>query len=178
MAATVNRRSQIYQGRVFRLMRENVTLDNGVNADLDYIEHPGAAAIVPLLAPGEVVLVRQYRHALKRFIWEIPAGTLDPGETGLECARRELAEETGYAAAEWQPLGEITPVPGYSDERVFLFLATALSPAHQELDADEMLAVHRLPLQKALDMIAAGEIQDAKSICGLMLAERHLSTLR
>lgn len=177
MTAAVNRRSQIYQGRVFRLVRENVTLDNGVNADLDYIEHPGAAAIVALPAPGEVVLVRQYRHALKRFIWEIPAGTLDPAETGLECARRELAEETGYAAAEWQPLGEITPVPGYSDERVLLFLASALSPAHQSLDADEVLAVHRLPLKKAIEMIAAGEIQDAKSICGLMLAERRLSII-
>lgn len=175
MAATVNRRSQIYRGRVFRLVRENVTLDNGVSAELDFIEHPGAAAIVPLVSPGEVVLVRQYRHALRRFIWEIPAGTLDPGESGLECARRELAEETGYGAAEWHPLGEITPVPGYSDERVFLFLATALSAAQQGLDPDEVLAVHRLPLEKALEMIATGEIQDAKSICGLMLAERHLS---
>ena len=178
MAATVNRRLQIYRGRVFQLVRENVTLENGVSADLDYIEHPGAAAIVPLADSGEVVLVRQYRHALKRFIWEIPAGTLDPGESGLECARRELAEETGYAAAEWQPLGEITPVPGYSDERVFLFLATALSPAQQALDRDEVLAVHRLPLQKALEMVAAGEIQDAKSICGLMLAQRRLPILR
>jgi ADP-ribose pyrophosphatase len=175
MAATVNRRTPLHQGRVFRLVRENVTLDNGVSAELDFIEHPGAAAIVPLSGAGEVVLVRQYRHALKRFIWEIPAGTLDPGESALECARRELQEETGYSAAEWRPLGEITPVPGYSDERVFLYLATALSPAHQGLDADEVLAVHRLPLETAMQMIANGELQDAKSICGLMLAERHLS---
>ncbi len=177
MTVRVNRRSRIYRGRVFQLVRENVTLDNGVSADWDYIEHPGAAAIVPLLGAGEVVLVRQYRHALKRFIWEIPAGTLDPGESGLECARRELAEETGYCAAEWRPLGEITPVPGYSDERVFLFLAATLSPAEQELDPDEVLAVHRLPLQKALAMIAGGEIQDAKSICGLLLAQKHLADI-
>ncbi|MCU0560387.1 MAG: NUDIX hydrolase [Desulfobacterales bacterium] len=174
-AAAVNRRALIYRGRVFRLVRENVTLTNGATADLDYIEHPGAAAIVPLASPGEVVLVRQYRHALKRYIWEIPAGTLDPGESGLACARRELAEETGYSAARWHSLAEITPVPGYSDERVFLFLATELSPVQQGLDADEVLEVHRLPLAKAIERIARGEIQDAKSICGLLLAATHPS---
>jgi ADP-ribose pyrophosphatase len=175
MAATVNRRTPLHQGRVFRMVRENVTLDNGVSTDLDYIEHPGAAAIVPLIAPGEVLLVRQYRHALKQYIWEVPAGTLDPGEPVLGCARRELIEETGYAAEVWHHLGEITPVPGYSDERIHLFLASELSAARQELDADEVLAVHRMPLAQALDMIARGEIQDAKSICALLLAQKRLN---
>jgi ADP-ribose pyrophosphatase len=175
MTAKVNRRTVIYEGRVFRLIRENVTLDNGVSTDLDYLEHPGAAAIVPLITTDEVVLIRQYRHALKRYIWEIPAGTLDPPEEAAACARRELAEETGYAAAEWHELGEITPVPGYSNERIHLFLASDLSPAQQELDADEVLAIHRVTLAEALEMISGGDIQDAKSICGLLLAQKWLN---
>lgn len=173
MSAKVNRRSLLYEGRVFRMVRENVTLPNGATADLDFVEHPGAAAVVPVFEGDEVVLVRQYRHALKDFIWEIPAGTLDPGESALACARRELIEETGYAAASWRELGVITPVPGYSDERVFLFLAAGLSPAVQALDSDEVLAAHRLPWARALEMVAAGEIRDAKSICGLLLARQR-----
>jgi len=175
MTATVNRRTPLHQGRVFLMVRENVTLDNGVSTDLDYIEHPGAAATVPLIASGEVLLIKQYRHALKQYIWEIPAGTLDPGEPVMECARRELIEETGYAAEVWRKLGEITPVPGYSDERVHLFLASELTAARQELDADEVLAVHRMPLARALDMITRGDIQDAKTICALLLARQWLN---
>ena len=174
MTATVNRRTPLHQGCVFLLVRENVTLDNGVSTDLDYIEHPGAAAIVPLIAPGDVLLIKQYRHALKQYIWEIPAGTLNPDEPVMECARRELIEETGYAAGVWQKLGEITPVPGYSDERVHLFLASELTAARQELDADELLAVHRMPLAQAFDMITRADIQDAKSICALLLAQKWL----
>lgn len=177
MAVKVNQRTPIHRGRVFRLVRENVTLDNGTTTDLDYVEHPGAAAIVPLLNSNEVVLVRQYRHALKQYIWEIPAGTLDPGEPVMDCARRELAEEVGYAASEWHKLGEITPVPGYSDERIHLFLATGLTVADQHLDADEVLAVHRMPLADAIAMIGRGEIQDSKSICGLLLTQHRLENL-
>jgi ADP-ribose pyrophosphatase len=174
MTAKINQRVPLHQGRVFLLVRENVTLDNGVTTDLEYIEHPGAAAIVPLIGPGEVLLIKQYRHALKQYIWEIPAGTLDPDEPVTECARRELIEETGYAAEVWRKLGEITPVPGYSDERIHLFLASGLTVARQELDADEVLAVHRVTLVQALDMITRGDIQDAKSICALLLTQQWL----
>ncbi len=174
MCAEVNHRNLIHRGRVFTLIKENVTLDNGRTTDLEYVVHPGAAAIVPLISATEVVLVRQYRHALKGTIWEIPAGTLEPGEPALECARRELTEETGFAAAEWHKLGEITPVPGYSDERIHLFLASGLSAATQNLDADEVLAVHRFAVTEALAMIDRGEIQDAKSICGLLMARKRL----
>jgi 8-oxo-dGTP pyrophosphatase MutT (NUDIX family) len=175
MTVRVNHRTPLHQGRVFLMVRENVTLDNGVSADLDYIEHPGAAAIVPLIAPGDVLLIKQYRHALKQYIWEIPAGTLEPDEPVMDCARRELIEETGYAAGVWQKLGEITPVPGYSDERIHLFLASELTAARQELDADEVLAVHRMPLAQAFEMITRGDIQDAKSICALLLAQQCLN---
>jgi ADP-ribose pyrophosphatase len=175
MSVNVNRRTEVYRARVFRLVKENVTLDNGATADLEYVEHPGAAAIVPLIGPQEVILIKQYRHALKQYIWEIPAGTLGPQEPVMDCARRELIEETGYAAEVWQKLAEITPVPGYSDERIHLFLASELKSAHQALDPDEVLAVHRVSLAQALEMIARGDIQDAKSICGLLLADRRLS---
>jgi ADP-ribose pyrophosphatase len=174
MPVNVNDRRCIHRGSVFQLVRENVTLDNGATTDLDFIEHPGAAAVVALTGEGNVVMVRQYRHALRRYIWEIPAGTLAPGEPVIECARRELTEETGYMAAEWQRLGEITPVPSYSDERIHLFLATGLSAASQNLDADEVLDVHCVPLAEVDGMIARGELQDAKSICGLLLSQKWL----
>ena len=176
MAVKINQRTPLFNGRVFRLLRENVTLDNGVTTDLDYIEHPGAAAIVPMITAHEVLLIKQYRHALKRYIWEIPAGTLDPQEEVSACARRELEEETGYSAGEWHKLGEITPVPGYSDERIHLFLAFQLRPTHQELDPDEVLDVHRVLLAQAVEMIAGGDIQDAKSICGLLMAQKWFLT--
>ncbi len=174
MSVNVNQRHSLHRGRVFQLVRENVTLDNGTTTDLDFIEHPGAAAIVALTNERNVVLVRQYRHALKRYIWEVPAGTLDSGEPALDCARRELVEETGFTAAQWQKLGEVTPVPAYSDERIHLFLAGGLSAATQHLDADEVLDVHCLPLAEVDGMIARGELQDAKSICALLLAQKWL----
>jgi ADP-ribose pyrophosphatase len=178
MPVNVNNRRTIHRGRVFHMVRENVTLDNGATTDLDFIEHPGAAAIVALTSEENVVLVRQYRHAVGRYIWEIPAGTLAPGETAAECARRELVEEAGYQAAQWQALGEITPVPSYSDERIHLFLATGLSAAAQQLDADEVLQVHCVPLAHVDGMIARGDLQDAKSICALLLAQLWINKLK
>jgi ADP-ribose pyrophosphatase len=175
MTARINQRMALHQSRVFQMVRENVTLENGFTTHVDFIEHPGAAAIVPLIAAGEVLLIKQYRHALKQHIWEVPAGTLDPNETTMDCARRELIEETGYTAEDWEVLGEITPVPAYSNERIHLFLASDLKAVRQELDEDEILSVHRMSLAQAVDMIAAGGIQDAKSICALLLAQKRLS---
>jgi ADP-ribose pyrophosphatase len=172
--AVVNRITPVHRGRAFQLVTENITLSSGVTVDVDVIRHPGAAAMVPLLDPKTVLLLRQYRHALGGCIWEIPAGTLNPRETVEACARRELVEETGYSARDFEKLGEITPLPGYADERVHLFLASGLTPAAQDLDADEMLSVHPTPLAEALDMIFNGTIQDAKTITGLLLAERRL----
>lgn len=174
MPVNVHHRHIVHRGRVIRLVRETVTLDNGTTTDLEFIEHPGAAAIVALTDAEEAVLVRQYRHALRGYIWEVPAGTLAPGEAALDCARRELAEEAGFAAAHWQTLGAITPVPSYSDERIQLFLATGLSAAAGQLDADEVLDAHCLPLTEVNAMIARGAVQDAKSICALLLAQKWL----
>jgi ADP-ribose pyrophosphatase len=174
----VNGRVTLHHGRVFKLVRENVTLPNDVTIDLDIIRHPGASAMVPLAENNCAILIKQYRHATGDFIWEIPAGTLNPGETPLECAKRELTEETGFSADEWQKLGEITPVPGYSDERIHIFLAAELSSANQKLDKDEVLSVQEVNLDDAIEMIYAGVIQDGKTIAGLLLANHWLKEKR
>ena len=170
LSAAVRRRTTIHRGRVFRLDSEQLALSNGATVELDVIRHPGAAAIVAFPDPETVIMIRQYRHAVGGVIWEVPAGTLDSGESPLACARRELTEETGFAAARWTALGAITPLPAYSDERIHLFAAGGLTPARQHLDSDEMLQVHRVPFQKALAMIADGTIRDAKTICALYMA--------
>jgi len=174
MTAKVNHSSTQYRGRVFTLDKENVTLGNGVTTDLDVIHHPGAAAMVPLTGNNEVVLLRQYRHAVRREIWEIPAGTLEKDEKPQTCAAREIEEETGYAAANFVRLGAIIPVPGYSDETITLFLCTGLTLKQQKLDADEQITVSPVPFDEAITMIRDGHIQDAKSIAGLFMARQHL----
>jgi ADP-ribose pyrophosphatase len=174
MAAKINDRQIIHRGRVYNLIRENVTLDNGVITDMEFIEHPGATAIIPMLNESRILLLKQYRHALRKYIWEIPAGTIDPRESVINCAKRELIEETGYSAEQWQKLGEMTPVPGYSDERIHIYLATDLQPAVQNLDKDEIINVHEMEFNEAMEMVNAGKIQDAKSITGLFLALNRL----
>jgi ADP-ribose pyrophosphatase len=176
MSIKINNRTTVYHGKVFELVRENVTLENGTTTDLEFIEHPGATAIIPFLDDKRIVLLKQYRHALKKYIWEIPAGTLDPQEEIISCAKRELIEETGYSAGQWHRLGEITPVPGYSNERIHIFLATELQPADQDLDEDEVIQVQAVDFLKAFEMIGDGEIQDAKSIAGLFLASQWLKS--
>jgi ADP-ribose pyrophosphatase len=174
METKILNKTLLHQARVFKLIRENITLPNGTTVDLDIIRHPGAAAMVALKDEKSLVMVRQYRHAVGGYIWEIPAGTLDPGESPLECAKRELTEETGYAAERWQELGAIIPVPGYSDEKIHIFLATDLQTAHQNLDSDEIIDVREIPLEKAFEMIEGGEIIDSKTISSLFLAKRRL----
>ena len=151
---------------------------NGITVNLDIIRHPGAAAMVPLFDNNTVLLIKQYRHAIGDFIWEIPAGTLNKNETPLQCAKRELIEETGFAADVWEELGEITPVPGYSDERIHIFMATDLAPDRQKLDKDEVLNVHKVKLDDAMNMIYRGEIQDAKTISAFYMFTHWLQNKR
>jgi ADP-ribose pyrophosphatase len=172
--ATCNHTTLVKKGRVFELYTENITLPNGFTMDMEIIRHPGAAAIVAVMDDQSILLLKQYRHAVGGFIWEIPAGTLDPDEDEMTCARRELAEETGYQARQMEKLGVITPLPAYSDERIHIYLASGLTRAAQNLDADELLSVHPVGLQDALAMIADGRIQDAKTIAGLHLAANRM----
>ena len=164
----------IRKGRVFDFYSETVTLPNDVTLEMEIIRHPGAAAIVPVWDDGSILMLNQYRHAVGGYIWEIPAGTLDPDEDELACAARELTEETGYEGRRLEKLGVITPLPAYSDERIHLFMATGLAKAEQNLDDDELLSVHRIPLGRAMQMITDGTIQDAKTIVALNLAASRL----
>ncbi len=169
MSVKVHEITNIYNGKIFDVVLEKVTLPNGAIKDREVVRHPGAAAMVPLLDDGKVVLIKQYRHAVGEFLWEIPAGTLEPGEKVVECARRELVEETGYEASTLDELAQILPAPGYTDERIHIFLATGLTPAEQKLEDDEVLKAEPTLFETALAMITKGEIRDAKTIVGLLL---------
>ncbi|MBW1771127.1 MAG: NUDIX hydrolase [Deltaproteobacteria bacterium] len=169
MSLKVHNITNLYNGKIFNVALEKVTLPNGVIKDREVVRHPGAAAMVPLLDDGNVVLVKQHRHAVNDYLWEIPAGTLEPDEEPLACAGRELIEETGYEANNFDKLTEILPAPGYTDESIHIFLATGLNAVGQKLEDDEILTVQPTPFDKAIEMIKTGEIQDAKTIVGLLL---------
>lgn len=170
-------RKTIYQGRIVDLGLETFELPDGTPVELEVIRHSGASAIVPILPDGSVLLIRQFRHAGGGFLLEIPAGRMEQGETPEQCATRELGEETGYRAASLTPMGSILTTPGFCDERIHLFLARELTPGPRRLDFDEYLANQAFPMSRALDAIASGEIQDAKTIAGLFLAARRVGVL-
>lgn len=163
-------RREIYRGRVVNLDVETVTLPNGTTVELEIIRHPGAVAIVPLKGDGTVLLIRQYRHAAGGYIYEVPAGKLDPGEDPRHCAARELEEEIGHRASSLTPMLTFFTTPGFTDEVIHLFLATGLTPGTQNLDHDEVLEVVTMPLDEAIQRIADGTIRDAKTIIGLQAA--------
>lgn len=169
MSVKVHKTTHLYTGRIFDVVLEKVTLPNGAVKDREIVRHPGAAAMVPLLEDGSVVLIKQYRHAVGEFVWEIPAGTLEPEEAPAACARRELVEETGYEAAKFEKLVELLPAPGYTDEHIHIFLATELKAVDQRLEDDEVIEVQPTDLDSALAMVSEGRIRDAKTIAGLFL---------
>jgi ADP-ribose pyrophosphatase len=152
-----------------------VQFPNGTSGELEMIRHPGASAVVPFLddpssEDPRVVLIRQYRYAAEGFVYEIPAGRLDSGEEPEACAHRELREETGYTARTLLPMTSFYTTPGFTDERIHLFAAVGLSEGDAQLESDEILDLHTVALSKAMEMIAAGEIQDGKTMIGLMFA--------
>lgn len=164
----------VHRGRIFELAVDRVRLPNGTEASLEILHHPGAAAVVPLTDDGCILLLRQFRHAVGGELWEIPAGTLGAGEAPAACARRELTEEAGVRAAELVELGEIVPVPGYSTERIHLFLARGLGPAQQSLDDDEVIGeVRAVPAPEALRWVVDGRIVDAKSAVAICRARER-----
>ena len=165
----------IHQGRVFTLNHDQVVLPNGRETGLDVIRHPGAAAMICQNQKKEILLLRQYRYAAGGYLYEIPAGTLEPGETPLECAAREIEEETGFCVATWKKLGKMIPVPGYSDEVIHIFYGTGLTASAQNLDNDEVLEVEPVPLDKAMAMAMDGTIWDAKTLCALFWLGQSLS---
>ena len=164
----------VFRGKLLQVRRDRVRLPDGVSTEREYIEHPGAVMIIPLLATGELVMERQYRYPLRRDVLELPAGKIDAGEPPLECGKRELLEETGYVASIWRYLATTHPVVGYSDERIEIYLAQGLTQQGSNPDHDEHLEVFRLPLATALDWVREGRITDAKTVIGLFWAERIL----
>jgi ADP-ribose pyrophosphatase len=171
--ARVVRRHVIYEGRVVRVVREVLRTGRG-RMTRDVIRHPGAVVVLPVLAGGRIVLVRQYRHAVGCSLLELPAGTLDRGESPLVCARRELEEETGWRARRWRRLSQFYGAPGVLSELMHLFLARDLVPGQAQPDPDEELQTVILTLRQALAQVRSGVIQDAKTIIGILLAERIL----
>lgn len=174
MEETILHSEEIYRGRVVRLSVATVRLPNGGESKRELIQHPGAVAVVALDEAQNVLLVRQYRLAAGKLMWEIPAGTLDPDEPVTTCAERELQEETGYRPGKLEPLGGMYVAPGYTSEFIHLFLATDLHESRLEMDDDEFIEVMRLPFAEALAMIERGDIIDGKSITGLLKVARRL----
>jgi len=170
----VESKQELYRGRQFSFVVEQVTHPNGVQTEMGVVRHPGSTVIVPFFEDRSVGLIRQYRHAVSAYVYETPAGTMEPGEDPLVCAHRELEEETGYVAGKMIPLGKTYLLPAYSDELTYVFLARDLKKTSQDLDPDEIIDVHRLPLDQALEMIASGDIIDALSILSIYHAVRYL----
>ncbi len=163
----------LVQGRVFELRSERVRLPSGLEQELLIVDHPGAVAVVPRESSGDVVLVRQYRHAAGDWLEEIPAGRLDPGEEPLAAAKRELEEETGLRARTWRPLVTFLPAPGFCSERMFVFLAEDLEPVAGgglEADEDEELEVLRRSPEAIL---SSGAVVDGKTLLAVALLERE-----
>jgi ADP-ribose pyrophosphatase len=161
-----------YAGKLLTLKEDKVALPDGSTGTREYVLHQGAAMVIPLFKDGSVLLERQFRYPLRAHFLELPAGKIDPGEDPLATARRELLEETGYSAAQWRRLTTLYPCVGYSNERIELFLARDLKHEGHPGEDGEFLECVRLTLDEALDLIARGEINDAKTILGLLWADK------
>jgi len=160
--------SLVYEGKAVSVKKEEVELPSGKRIYRETVLHRGASAIIPVMDNGDIIFVRQYRHPIGEYILEIPAGTLKEGEDPEACARRELEEETGYRAGELIHLLTIYPSPGYSSERLHLYLARKLEKGNQNLEADEDISITFLSLEDALEAIRERRIRDAKTIVGIL----------
>ena len=168
---------RVYEGRVLNLDIDEVRFPDGSTGSLELIRHSGAAAVVPFLDPLDapdprILLIRQYRYAADRFLYEIPAGRLEPGESPVECARRELQEEAGCSAASIEPLGSFFTTPGFIDEFIHVFIATGLTHGDARPERDEFIHRESHTSLGALRMIDRGEIVDGKTIIALLMADR------
>lgn len=165
----------VYQGDFIQVRKDRIRLPDGETGSREYINHPGAVAVLALLDNGNLVMERQFRYAPQREFIELPAGKIDPGEDILNCAKRELLEETGYVAGEWIHLTTAWPCIGYADERMEYFLARGLSHLGRKLDDGEFLEVFELSLSEALEWIRLGKINESKTIVGLFWLEKYLN---
>jgi ADP-ribose diphosphatase len=165
---------RIYQGKIINLRLDTVEMLSGGTTKREIVEHDPCTAIVAVDSEKNVLLVRQYRKPVEKALLEIPAGGVEKGENPLESARRELEEETGFTAERWEHLSVFYTSPGFCTECMYLYLATELKPAKRNADDDEDIELVRVPLKKSIELIASGEVCDAKSIAGLLLALRKV----
>jgi len=170
LAETLVQSETVLQGDFLHVRRDTVRLPDGRPALREYVVHPGAVAVVPLLDDGRVVVERQYRHPIGRVMLEVPAGKLEPGEDPLLCGQRELLEETGYRAAQWARAGALHLAIAYSTEIIHIYFARGLSAGERSLDEGEFLDVHAMPAAELLAACRSGEVTDAKTLsCALWL---------
>lgn len=166
---------RIYSGKIIKLDRDTVRFPDGSVGVMDMVRHPGASAIVPFLTDAgaedpQILLLRQYRYAAEQFLYEVPAGRLDPGESPHDCAVRELREETGCSASSVEFMFTMFTTPGFTDERIHVFLATGLTRGDTSHEADEFMTVETMTLSRALRLIQEGEIKDAKTALAILFA--------
>ena len=166
---------RLHTGKIIKLDQDRIRYPDGSEAEVDIVRHPGASAVVPFLSDPEgedpqILLLRQYRYAADGYLYEIPAGRLDPGESPAACAARELKEETGCTAKQIEPLITMVTTPGFTDERIHLFIATDLTHGEAAREADEFADVIIMRLSEALELIQRGEIVDGKTALGILYA--------
>jgi len=158
----------IYQGRVFGLRRDEVLEPSGLRTTREVITHPGSVVVLPVLPDGRIVMVRQYRHATRQYLWELVAGRKEPEETPKQGAARELLEETGYSAKRYKVFLDVFPTPGFLEERMYLLLAEGLTAGEAQPEEDEKIEVRAFQLKALKQMIKSGRMRDAKSIAGIL----------
>jgi ADP-ribose pyrophosphatase len=173
---TVLASERVYEGRILNLRVDEIRTPTGVEALREIVENGGAVAMVALDDQQRVVLVKQYRHAVRGLVIEIPAGKLDGDEDPLVGAQRELREETGFRAGRFERLGSFYPAPAWSTEFVYLYLATELTPGPAQPEADEAIELLRVPLAEAIDLIHSGAIIDGKTMAALLLTQQRLAS--
>lgn len=164
----------LYQGKVFQLQRDTVIEPGGVQVERDIIVHPGSVVVLPVFPGGRILLIRQYRHSVGEFLWELVAGRKEPGETPASAARRELVEETGYAAKRLRKLMRVVPTPGFVNEWMWIFAAEGLTQGAAHPEEDEKITPRTFTLKQAEKMIERGTLCDAKSICGVLYHMRFV----
>lgn len=173
MSERITKAHYAYTGRLLKLRLARVRLPNGVETTREIVEHPGAVAVLPILDRNRILVTKQYRMAARRQLVEIPAGTLERDESPRSCAKRELIEETGYTAKDMRKVFSCYLAPGYSTEKIHFFVASKLVPSKVAQVEDEVIAVQAMDLHEGLMAIETGEIQDAKTICGLYYLATH-----
>lgn len=170
---TIERKS-MYKGNIIGVDLISVTLPNGKEASRDVVTHPGASVVIPVSKNNELYMVRQFRKPIDKELLEIPAGKLDAGEDPLICARRELKEETGLDTQNLRHVTDIHSTPGFSDEVLHMYIATDLNEGEACADEDEFLSVEKVPVDVLVDMVLKHEITDAKTIIGILLADKYI----